>query len=242
MMPDVHTLTGAYALDAIDEVERAAFERHLLECPDCAQEVREFHETAARLGTAVATTPPRRLREQVLAEVARTRQHGPGEPAVPARVRAKRRWPTRVTAVVAAAAVVAAVVLGVDLANTRSQLNGTQTRMASISKVLQSPDAVASKGSSDHGHAMAVVSASKHKAVLMASGMPPISKDKTYQLWFIGAKGAHSAGVLHRGADGKPKPVIASTVPGAEQVGMTVEPAGGSKQPTSQPVLTFGLT
>lgn len=242
MIPDVHTLTGAYALDALDEHERASFERHLLECPDCAQEVREFRETAARLGDAVATTPPQRLRERVLAEVGRTRQYGPGELAAPARARARRRWPQRVTGLVAAAAVVAAVVLGVNLANTSSQLDGSQTRLASISSVLRSPDAVASKGSSDHGHAAAVVSPSKRKAVLTVSGMASAPKGKAYQLWFIGSSGAHSAGVLHRGEDGKLQPVVASTVAGASAVGLTMEPAGGSKQPTSDPLMSFKLT
>ena len=28
-MTDVHSLSGAYALDAVDDLERAAFERHL---------------------------------------------------------------------------------------------------------------------------------------------------------------------------------------------------------------------
>ena len=49
-----HTLTGVYALDALDtDAEVARFERHLSRCDSCAGEVRGFRETAARLARAV---------------------------------------------------------------------------------------------------------------------------------------------------------------------------------------------
>ena len=39
MSADVHSLVGAYAVDAVDDQERAAFELHLAECPECTDEV-----------------------------------------------------------------------------------------------------------------------------------------------------------------------------------------------------------
>ena len=74
MSGDLHTLTGAYAADALSETERLAFERHLDACPACDQEVRELTETAARLGSAVALPPPAALWDRVRAEAAATRQ------------------------------------------------------------------------------------------------------------------------------------------------------------------------
>ncbi len=38
-MTDVHALSGAYAVDALDDLERAHFERHLADCADCQAEV-----------------------------------------------------------------------------------------------------------------------------------------------------------------------------------------------------------
>ena len=38
-MSDIHALSGAYAVDALDDIERAQFERHLAECPACRSEV-----------------------------------------------------------------------------------------------------------------------------------------------------------------------------------------------------------
>jgi anti-sigma factor RsiW len=72
-----HTLTGSYALDALESPERERFERHLRHCPSCGAEVRGLRETAARLAQAAAVQPPAALREQVLAAAGRTRQLSP---------------------------------------------------------------------------------------------------------------------------------------------------------------------
>ena len=45
---ELHTLTGAYALDALDSAELDRFTHHLHRCPACANEVRGLQETAAR--------------------------------------------------------------------------------------------------------------------------------------------------------------------------------------------------
>ncbi len=71
---------GAYVLDALDDVERARLERHLRSCEPCTLELIELQETAAALADQVATRPTDRLRGQVLAEVARTRQLAPVPP------------------------------------------------------------------------------------------------------------------------------------------------------------------
>ena len=54
-MSDLHKLTGAYAVDALDDLERARFEQHLAECDDCRAEVAELRETAALLADSVST-------------------------------------------------------------------------------------------------------------------------------------------------------------------------------------------
>ena len=74
---DVHTLTGAYAADALPDDERREFDQHLEQCPACRQEVAELAATAARLGAAVSAPAPEAMRARVLAEVARTRQVSP---------------------------------------------------------------------------------------------------------------------------------------------------------------------
>lgn len=75
--PDLHTLTGAYAVDALPDDERALFEAHLAACPACEQEVQELQATAARLGAISAAGPPSALRAGVLAEIDGVRQERP---------------------------------------------------------------------------------------------------------------------------------------------------------------------
>src|SRR5262245_3364931 len=78
MSTEIHALAGAYALDAVDDVERAAFRRHLAECQTCAREVAELQETVGRLADSTWELPPLRMRDTVFAEVRRTRQISPG--------------------------------------------------------------------------------------------------------------------------------------------------------------------
>jgi anti-sigma factor RsiW len=102
----MHSLTGAYVLNAVEGAERRRFEAHLTGCPACAREVAELRATASRLGVAVARQPPPRLRERVLAELRRTHQERPGTPRWHRRTgMGSRGWPIRLTA--------AAAVLGV---------------------------------------------------------------------------------------------------------------------------------
>jgi anti-sigma factor RsiW len=61
MNDDVHSLTGAYALDAVSDVERQVFEDHLAACDPCRQEVLELRITAARLGLAAGRQAPSTL-------------------------------------------------------------------------------------------------------------------------------------------------------------------------------------
>ncbi|HEY6297788.1 MAG TPA: zf-HC2 domain-containing protein, partial [Streptosporangiaceae bacterium] len=65
--PQAHTLAGAYALDAVTGADRTRFERHLARCQDCAGELRELREAAARLAAAVAADPPAGLVERAVA-------------------------------------------------------------------------------------------------------------------------------------------------------------------------------
>ena len=72
---DPHSLSGAYALDALElGAEHDRFTRHLSRCPSCASEVRGFREVATAMAFAATAEPPAGLRDQVLAAAARTRQ------------------------------------------------------------------------------------------------------------------------------------------------------------------------
>jgi anti-sigma-K factor RskA len=240
MTAELHTLTGAYALDAVSDVERAEFERHLGECPACRQEVEELRATGALLAVAEAVEPPVDLRSRVLAEVTRTRQLPPRVAAAVAPGRA-RTWQVRVALFGAAAAAVVAVVFGVHTASSDRQLDAAQQEQASLNSVLTAPDASTLKGSGLAG-ATLVVSRDQGKAVLLASGFPALDAAHAYQVWFTGADGTRSAGLMQPESPHQMRPMLAAIPPGTDHIGITVEPAGGSAAPSTALVSKISLT
>jgi anti-sigma-K factor RskA len=108
---DLHDLTAAYALDALDGDQTEEYERHLSECEECRAQLAELNETAAALPFAtVAPEPPARLRAAILATATAERSN-----VVPL---LQRRWMSRGLAIAAAAA--ACLVVALSIALTRS--------------------------------------------------------------------------------------------------------------------------
>ncbi|MFM6849723.1 MAG: zf-HC2 domain-containing protein, partial [Terrabacter sp.] len=73
MNDDVHALSGAYAFDAIDDIERARFERHLAGCSECQAEVASLRAAASEMAVLSEVAPPPSLRAKVLAEISTVR-------------------------------------------------------------------------------------------------------------------------------------------------------------------------
>ena len=246
MNAEIHTLTGAYAMDALSETERAMFEHHMAECASCAAEVGELRETAGRLGAAVAVSPPDSLKRQVMAAARRTRQLPPTV-ASPASRRMAPRWQVWAAGVAAAACLVAAVAFGVQWAAAYRQLDqggarATQAeqQLDAVLSVLSAPDAkVATATTPGGGTATTVVSHGLGKVVFLARGVPSLAEDRSYQLWAIEPSGARSLGVLASGAD--LGPVVGDLAAGQTAIGLTVEPRGGSPQPTTSPLVLMSL-
>ncbi|MCR3749654.1 anti-sigma factor [Lentzea californiensis] len=232
---DLHTLTGAYAVNALSDLERTAFEAHLTRCQSCAVEVTELAATAARLGAAVEFLPPPQLRARVLAAAAETRQLSPHTARVPDPRR--KRW---AGGLLAAACLVAAVFVTVDYSQSgqERQLAQLSSEYSRFSDFLSTPDAKLINGRAPNGATgTAVVSASRDEALFLAKDLPQAPDGHTYQLWLIGADGPHSAGLL----DSRSSPVVVSGLTGAQEVALTVEPSGGSKAPTTPKVMAMPL-
>ena len=223
---DLHVLTGSYVLDAISDAEREEFERHLQYCPACEAEVRGLRETAARLALARAVPPPARMEQRVLAATYRTRQ----VPLLPRdQVRAARKFPRRLVILAAAASVAAAVALGVSQLSTQHQLD--RARESAIARVVDAPDARAETARTSAGGSVTVVaSAALREAVVSTTGMASLPSGRVYQVWVISPSGARSAGLVHDTS------LLASAVVPGDRIGVTVEPAGGTARPTTNPV------
>lgn len=239
MRPDVHALTGAYAVNALSQHEQAQFEQHLEECPTCAEEVRELRETAARLGGAVAMTPPPAMRDRVLDTIVNVRQIPPAAPLVPI----QRRRPLVRLAQIAAALVLLGAIggLGALVLQRQNDLDRLEATAAQIAEVITAPDARTVVSGDGTTRATAVVSDERGAAVFAATGLSGAAGDEVYQLWVIGPDGAESAGLLTTRPDGSSEAVIAAPLGDGESLGVTVEPSGGSEQPTSDPIVLVPL-
>jgi anti-sigma-K factor RskA len=243
---ELHLLTGAYAVDALTGAELDEFERHLQRCTSCTEEVRGLRETAARLGMTAAVAPPPSMRRQVLAAASRTRQLPPSGGRLIARdrprrmTRLRRSLPRSVALVAMAAAIVVLAVLQV---NTRHQLQQTQQGSRAVAAVLAAPDArIETSATTLGGTVTAVISPRDREAVITAADMPTPANAKVYQLWVISASGARSAGLLPGSSTGVTSPVLAADVQPGDRLGITVEPAGGTSQPTTTPIVLLAAS
>jgi anti-sigma-K factor RskA len=229
-MSDIHALSGAYAVNALDDVERAAFERHLADCEVCAAEVAGLREAAATMTHAVSVSPPPALRDRLMAQVATTR-------VLPPVTQPTRARPRRSFLVAAAAAAVIAVGGGVVATQPWTDDNG---RMTASEQVLTAGDAHRVSGPVQGGGRVTVVRSDKlHEAVLLADGVPPAPSGRVYQVWFQNSEGRMvSAGLMPAGKDSM---LLAGDPGTAQAVGITVEPRGGSESPTTTPVALVEL-
>ncbi|CAM5701462.1 hypothetical protein SPURM210S_00416 [Streptomyces purpurascens] len=80
-----------------------------------------------------------------------------------------------------------------------------------------------------------VTSRAENRSAVFASRLPPLADDRVYQLWYARSGQFRPAGLLST-ADGGHADVLDGRLGGATAVCLTVEPAGGSRQPTTRPV------
>lgn len=228
-MNEIHALSGAYAVDALDDLERVRFEKHLAQCGDCRAEVASLREAAALLPEEYAAPPAPELRDEVLSRIRSVRPL----PPVSTPLQAVRRWPGRL---VAAAAVVLVVGLG-----TVAIHPWTHEPTSTADQVINASDAVRHEATLPGGGTATVVnSAHLGRAVLLASGLADPPSGKTYELWLQTADGTmHPAGLMDSG--GTRTVVLDGDSAKAAGAGITIEPAGGSEQPTTKPIALFSF-
>ncbi|GAA3525015.1 hypothetical protein AFL01nite_14270 [Aeromicrobium flavum] len=197
-MSDVHALSGAYALDAVTDIERQQFERHLTGCEICTEEVASLREAVSELSALTAEEPPPELRGSVLAAIGETRQLPPrvGSPSRPA-----RRTPRRLLVAAAAAAVVVGGV-GVGVTRPWQDETGSGQVVSLADRVLRADDAQrVTQEFEDGAKATVVRSPSLGRAVLVTSDMPPAPKGHSYVVWLQQGDDMVNAGSMARSPD-----------------------------------------
>ena len=228
-MSEIHALSGAYAIDALDEHERAQFERHLAECADCRAEVDSLRGAAASMAEAVAVAPPPQLRDDVLASIKTVRPL----PPLPSQQPDPRRG-RRFRGLLVAAAAVAVVGTGALVTQPWSE------DLSAVDQVIAAADADQASVTIDGGEATVYRSESLGKAALVTEDLPAVPDGKVYELWLQVDGAMVPAGLLD--ASGDQEFLLTGDASEATAAGITVEPDGGSPQPTTTPIALFDLT
>ncbi len=268
---EIQELLGAYALDAVDKETAEMIEQHLGECVRCTVEVAQHHEVAGLLANSGGSSPAA-LWEGIAARLDGSvppsweqlaSRLPPGqsleEPAAPGYGddrtgdgdvvpigHGRRRSPMVVRAVslVAAAAAVVAIILGVQVDHLHHQVNALQShpQLSAVEQsILRDPatkkvslTALSSSGTHPAG-AVTLVLTPSGTGFVEAGDLSSLPSDQTYQLWAVIGHQTISVGLL--GAQPRVVPFSVAGGSAVSAFAITAEHAGGVVQSTHQPVV-----
>ena len=262
MDPRIEELLPFYVLDALTEEEKQQVESYLAEHPEARAQVQDLQSGASAVPYAVSPVePPRRVKQALMARVAAD---------VQARERSSARVGTessrrglrfedifRVLSLGAAAiAIVWAFVLSAQVAGLRSQIAALNDQVAaqsqSIDQIITNlppsnkSDVITvsleSTGEQPRALGQLIANPNDQSAVLVISGLPPLAPGQTYQVWLIG-NAPVSAGLLTVDENGQSVLIVTSeeAIGSFTSLGISIEPEGGSEQPTGEIVVLSEL-
>jgi anti-sigma-K factor RskA len=228
-------LKEAYVLGALPEEERLEFEQYLMTHPDLQEEVEALGTVAGLLAfSPQEQEPPPELRRRIMATVEAESVHPHTS---------RRSWLAGLWEAVGIRdlALAAAVMLVIGLFSWSMLLQGEvrdlQDRVQSLQSQPQGPQLIALGGvGTKQGARAELVTLEGDRAVLVAENMPPVPEGKTYQIWVIEGDTPQPSGLFEPKGDSIAA-VVENPVEGADAVAVTVEPKGGSKKPTTAPML-----
>jgi len=284
---ELHLLSGAYALNALEGEEKNRFEAYLLTSEELRAEVDSLSDTAVSIGLATEpVSPPADLKTRLMAQIAVTPQLAPlpvarptltavsaaspeanlSQPSslqpsspqlsspqggaaedirtaslgAPSRVtaRAAARWYTRPIVILVAAAAAVTLFVGGNVLGL-SAADESQQQAAAVSAIVSAKDSQQAKAAvAGGGTATFVWSVGLRQSAVVIDKLPKLAGDKTYELWYID-KGSHatSAGTFSAASSGTTVSVLAGAMSAGDTFGITVEPSGGSKKPTTAPIV-----
>ena len=143
---------------------------------------------------------------------------------------------------VAAASVLAVVsLLGIYLTE-HNRYTDEQDLQEQQAAVLAANDAITTSERLGGGTRVKVIaSETMDSAVVVLHEIPPLKAGTSYQMWAVGSRGAKSLGVMAGEDLTEPTTRVVKGIKDADAVALTVEPEGGSAQPTTQPMISVDL-
>jgi anti-sigma-K factor RskA len=262
MDPRIEELLPFYVLDALTQEEKQQVELYLAEHPEARAQVKELQSGASAVPYAVSPVePPRRVKQALMARVAADVQARERSSArvgtIPSRRGLRFEDIFRVLSLGAAAvAIIWAFVLNAQVARLQSEITALNDQVAAQSQSLDElirnlPQTdqsdvitVSLKGTEAQPGAQGqlIADPSDQSAVLVISGLPPLEAGRTYQVWLIG-NAPVSAGLLTVDENGQSVLIVTSeaAIGSFNSLGISIEPEGGSEQPTGEIVVLSEL-
>ncbi len=226
---DIHQLAAAYALDAVDERERAEFEAHYPTCPVCRPEVAGFRETLSQVAASVASAPPTSLKASVMEEIGTTRQLSPLLPDSVVNLATHRQRRQTMQRAVTVAAALLLIATGAFIVGRRS--TGDDYAKAAASVIGRPDTRITTLDGTGSGSFRVAWSPSAGRIVVMGDGLAEPGPGKAYELWLVDDSGAHAVRLLDKAKDQQVRRVV--PIEGSpKQWAITVEPEGGVDKAT----------
>jgi len=227
----------AYAMGALDVDDITALEAHLKTCASCRTELAEYRQLSESLLTAIPPKqPPARLRKQL-------------QNRLPSKQRkAAPRWNWSFSQTAVGAALILLLTMNVysigqlrSLQSTQTQLNRQIRTGQTVMSMLSYPTTERLAINSDSVVGSILLDRDRNIVALIVWNMPELPENETYQVWLIDSQDHRTSAGLFQADSGQsytteivfPKQDLS----GFTGVGVTVEPSGGSDQPTGERIL-----
>ena len=243
---EAEDLIGAYALDALPDDEASSMRAHLVSCADHSARVAELRAVALELPALADLIPaPTGLRARVLDAIAQESTQGLTAPrsisdAATRHANARVQWsPSSIRSFSMAWGAIAAALL-ITLGGLLTWNLVLQNRSgASVERLASRATNVATLKQTSGGVGGTVVYFGDEKKALVVSGaLTSLDSTKTYQIWAVGGAQPASIGVMNAAPGGTISAVVPFDAARTGTLAITIEPAGGSAQPTTAPILT----
>ena len=259
-MDEIEELFPFYALGALSDDERARVEAYVAANPGAQARLDEMMEASSALAYEAAPVEPspaskKSLMERVNADARSRRSPAPGRSRAPENLRPRVDWLPRLVAafslIVAVAAGGWALSVSREVARLQLQTEALRQELETQRGVLAqiaSPDAqVFAIAGTEHqpgAHGQLIANSQTGAAVLVVAGLPSLEPGKVYEFWLITGDTPIGAGLFRVDAQGQAiLQVTQNVTPGSfNAIGVSIEPEGGSLQPTGDIVMLSNLS
>lgn len=230
----ISELIPADVLGSLDNDEAELVTSHLIDCPTCRAEAEAYQQIADGLALAApSVAPPPDLRNRLLESIRPTN--------VSRTAQTESWWAGMVGALRRPVPAWSLPAILIFLAVAWFFLTGLFSSSVPQEGTMKTLTLAATEAASD-AQGMLVIGSDGDEGGLVVEDLPALDVDQQYQLWLVDRDGRSASGAIFSvDADGYGTTMVASPLPLTSYAAfcVTIEPAGGSSEPTGQMVLGF---